>query len=86
MGGTNGGWDNYASKTGGKDNWGLGLLCMRQLGVGTTVCKTTGDWDYCVWDNRKLGLLCVGQQGLGLVCVRQLGVGLTVCKTTVGWD
>ena len=42
----------------------------------TTVCGTTNDCDYCVWDNR----------GLRLLCVRQLGVGTTGCETTGGWN
>ena len=53
---------------------GLGLVCVRQLGVGITVCKTTGGWDYCVQDN----------WGLGLVRARQRGAGTSVCKMTGG--
>ena len=61
------------------ENWGLGQLCVRQLGVVTTGCgitgfgthpdETTEDWDYCVRDNWGLGQLWVEQMGLGQLCV-----------------
>ena len=48
-----------------QNDWGLGQLFVRQLGVGTIVCEITWSRGFCVWDNWGLVLLCVRQLGLG---------------------
>ena len=65
------------------ENWGLEQLCVRQLGVVTTGCgitgfgtsvgETTGNLDYCVRDNCRLGQLWAGQMVVGTTMRQKTG-------------